>query len=470
MTESSYIFMLFSKLSKWFSNQFEKSKIMQNFLKCDDTTEISEGSIFTKVLNFFVKIFRKLFSILRLDKLLNGSIFIMPFLWSLPVVAFAPFLPTMIVLAFVLISLLSLIIWLFANKENKLKNFTLNKYIMVYIAVYMYAAFTSVSLISSIKVALLTIGFISFYFVIVNAINTKRKFHIAMVIFLAGGVIVSLYGIYQYLNPAKYSGVWVDTEMFEDIGFRVYSTFANPNVLGEYLLLVIPFAGAYVITEKTWIRKIVALIAVGIMMLCLLMTYSRGCYLGILVAMAIFFVMLDKRFILLGIVGLVLLPIVMPETIINRFMSIGDMKDSSTSYRVNIWLGTINMLKDYWMCGTGPGIEAYNQVYPLYSYSGISAPHSHNLYLQIMCDSGIVGISTFIAILYKFYKTAFSSVVLEKIKENKMFIIASISAISAFAVQSMTDYTFYNNRVLLIFWMILALGTVTTKLSGLKDA
>lgn len=46
-------------------------------------------------------------------------------------------------------------------------------------------------------------------------------------------------------------------------------------------------------------------------------------------------------------------------------------------------MGTLAMLKDYWMCGIGPGDAAFNLVYPKYSYSGIVAPHAHNLFLQI---------------------------------------------------------------------------------------
>ena len=41
---------------------------------------------------------------------------------------------------------------------------------------------------------------------------------------------------------------------------------------------------------------------------------------------------------------------------ISRFTSIGDMTDGSTTYRVSIWLGTLDMLKHYWLCGIGPGM------------------------------------------------------------------------------------------------------------------
>lgn len=36
-----------------------------------------------------------------------------------------------------------------------------------------------------------------------------------------------------------------------------------------------------------------------------------------------------------------------------------------SNYRVNIWIGTMKMLKDFWFCGVGPGEDAFNTVYPL---------------------------------------------------------------------------------------------------------
>ena len=206
------------------------------------------------------------------------------------------------------------------------------------------------------------------------------------------------------------------------------------------------------------------------MTICLILTYSRGCYLGLLFGAAVFLVLYDKRFIWLGIIGLILLPFILPDTIINRFMSIGDMSDSSTSYRVYIWLGTIAMLKDYWLCGIGPGIDAFNLVYPAYAFNSISAPHSHNLFLQIICDAGIIGFAIFVAVIYQYYKASFASLKKEKDKKARVYNIAGASAVTAFMVQSMTDYTFYNYRVMFLFWAVLAVGILFTKFSDMKEA
>ena len=69
---------------------------------------------------------------------------------------------------------------------------------------------------------------------------------------------------------------------------------------------------------------------------------------------------------------------VMPDTVIQRFTSIGDLGDSSTPYRVSIWMGSLAMLKDYWLCGIGPGTEAFNMVYPIYGYARPMPSTPHN--------------------------------------------------------------------------------------------
>ena len=126
------------------------------------------------------------------------------------------------------------------------------------------------------------------------------------------------------------------------------------------------------------------------------------------------------------------------------------------------------MLKDYWLCGIGPGQSAYNKVYPYYGYNGISAPHSHNTFLQVMCDTGIAGIIVFIAVIYQFFKLLFRAYIDTDDKETKIYTIAFMASISGFLVQSLFDYTFYNYRVMIFFWIYIALGAVATKYASLK--
>ena len=309
-------------------------------------------------------------------------------------------------------------------------------------------------------IKLLAPFFILFYFVVVNAVKDEKSLNILLHIFVFSATIASIYGLHQYVYGDLYSQAWLDKNMFESIKMRVYSTFENPNVFGEYLLLVGPINFSFLFEEKKILKKLIAFGMLSINTLTLILTFSRGCWLGILFAIAILLIVIDRRFILLGILALLVAPFVLPETIISRFTSIGNMGDTSTSYRVAIWMGTIAMLKDYWFSGIGLGITSFNKVYPIYAYAGTTAQHSHNLYLQLMVENGIMGLVMFLGIIYNFFK----EMIISLVKKKKILLVGIMSGMVGFLVQSMTDHTWYNYRVVLIFWMVVAFGVSYAKI------
>ncbi|MCL2401862.1 MAG: O-antigen ligase family protein, partial [Oscillospiraceae bacterium] len=337
----------------------------------------------------------------------------------------------------------------------------------LYAFVYIIATFTSVTVSGSLLGGALTTFFVLFAFVIQNSVTTRRSLDALIYAFVVSGALVSAYGVFQYVfGSTRGASAWLDSEMFEGI-VRIYSTLGNPNVLAKYLLLVTPFAGACIFMVKGALPKLFFTGCLGAMLLCMLLTFSRGGWLGLIVAAAIFLVMLDRRFILVGIIGIVILYFALPDVILDRFLSIGNLGDTSTSYRVSIWLGTINMLRDFWFTGIGPGTAAFNTIYPLYSFNTIISPHSHNLYLQIMCDAGIAGILVFLAVIFTYFRNLCRAISREHNKSSKILQIAAISGVFGFLVQGMTDYSFYNYRVTLVFWAVLGLGALAARRSGL---
>ena len=150
-----------------------------------------------------------------------------------------------------------------------------------------------------------------------------------------------------------------------------------------------------------------------------------------------------------------------------RLLSVGNMADSSTSYRVYIWMACLNMLKDYWLSGFGTGVAAFQAVYPHYSFNAVFAPHSHNLFLQTFCENGILGI---LALLGSFCSAALClgrTLTAAKDKRTKVQAAALMASVAGFAAQSMTDHSFYNFRVELMFWTVVgaaaALYALVTK-------
>lgn len=461
LIKESYIYKIIISCSNYLKKLFENSLLINMFLKEKDVSNIEKESIFVKILNAIIRLFRKIFVKMKLDKLLDNSIFAKPIIWVSLVVILTPFLPTMAVLLLVLLSLGSVFLKTILDKNFEFKYSRLNSFILIFILVYCFSAMSSLSMSESKNIFMLVTVFILFYFAVINTVDSKNKLNTLLYMFVIGATFASIYGLYQYAFGDLYSQAWLDSNMFENIKMRVYSTFENPNVFGEYLLLVIPIIAALLFTEKGILKKIFLFVLLGINGIALVLTFSRGCWLGIIFGMAILAVVIDRRFILLGVLLLLLAPFILPETIINRFTSIGNMGDSSTSYRVYIWMGTILMLKDYWFSGVGLGITSFNKVYPIYSYNGVPAPHSHNLYLQIIVEHGIIGLIIFTYIMYYFYKET----IISACKNRNLMLVGIISAISAFMLEGMTDYTWYNYRVILIFWMVLAFGVSLARLN-----
>ena len=455
----------------WFGRQWQRSGVVQWFLHPPLWEEASSrSSIFFRLWSWFRGILCRIYHFLHLDRLFAGSVFLKVWVWCALPVVLAPVLPTMAVLGLAAIGYASLLLNLVHDPSRPLVYSPINRYVILYAAVYLAGTLFSVNRAASLKPGLLSVAFILFAVVLYNSVTGRRQLDTLIVLVVLAGTVVSFYGILQYIFRWGYqSAAWVDSDMFSGIDFRVPSTLDNPNMLGQYLLLTIPLGGACLLGAKTWGKRVFYLCCCAIMALCMILTFSRGAWLALLFAGAIFVLFLNPRLILLAPFALIVMYFVLPDTVITRFTSIGDLTDNSTSYRVYIWMGVLAMLKDYWLCGIGPGDAAFNMVYPAYSYNSIDAPHSHNLFLQMVCDAGICALVVFFLLLFHYFRMLCTAVSREKDWQSRLFQIAFGSGVCGFLVQAMTDYSFYNYRVMFLFWAYLALGALAARRSQLPE-
>jgi len=460
-------------LCGWFGRQWQGSGVIQWFLHPGWNPAVSESSVFYKLWRLIQNLLCRIYAALRLDRLFKGSVFGQTWVWcALPVVV-APALgishPSLVTLALAMVGYCALLLALVRDRERKLAWNPINRFVILYAAVYLAGTLFSVNLRGSLQPGLLSVAFILFSVVLYNAVTNRSQLDTLIALMVVAATLVALYGILQYIFGWGYqSAAWVDSNMFS-ISFRVPSTLENPNMLGQYLILAIPMGGACLLSAKSWLERIFWFGCCGILCVCMLLTFSRGAWLGLLFAGAVFFVLLNPKLIMLAPFALVALYFVLPESVIARFTSIGNLSDNSTSYRVYIWLGTLDMLKDYWLCGIGPGDAAFNIVYPAYSYHSITAPHSHNLLLQMVCDAGIAALVIFLLLLFVYFRMMCAALSKETGWKSRLFQIAFTSGVCGFMVQAMTDYSFYNYRVMFLFWAYLALGALSARRSELPE-
>lgn len=375
----------------------------------------------------------------------------------------APFLPTMVLSGLMGITLLCYLIgqMLGAKREFHLDN--TGALIAAFALCLIFYGVTSFTPLKSTQIAALECCFILGYFLVLWLIDTKQTVR-AMVFFCcAAAFVCGLIGLYQYLS-GDVNTTWTDTDLFSTLQLRVYSTFENPNVYGEYLLLVVPLAAVMTYIDKKPLMKLFYGGTTLLLLINLALTYSRGCYLALIFT---FFLMIcwgARQLLIFVPFVLAAMPFMLPDSILDRFASIVNFSDHSTSYRMNIWLGTLNMLEVYWFLGIGLGQETFTMIYSRYQMNQVFAPHAHNLYLQITAEMGIGGLILFLAFLLAFFAVGYMAH--RKIKGTKTswFIVAMMSAVGGYLVEGVFDNVWYNYRVFLIFFMILGLVATVSRL------
>lgn len=376
-------------------------------------------------------------------------------LWgSLPLIL-APFLPTTWVL--------TLELWAFCV-GFPLRRTPFGKWVCGLGLVYLAMGALSHTPETSLPVSMLTCSFVLYFFVVTGSISSRTQLQQVSIALVLVGIAVAGLGILQFFFHGNESVGWLDTDYF-DFSFRVYATLENPNVLGEYLLLVIPLCAALLLGTNARHMRLLWSCGLLILIVCMALTYSRGCWLGLALEAVIFLLLYDRRTIILLLVLACLTPYLLPDSIWLRLSSIGDLSDTSTSYRVATWLGTLRILRDHWVTGIGPGSTAFQIMYPTYAIAAYESPHAHNLFLQMLCDTGITGLALFTGAIFSAVRTLTAALN----QNSRLFCSAGLASIAGFLLQSMFDYTFYNYRVLLLFWGYLGLWALYAALPKEDD-
>lgn len=448
--EGSFLYRLLNAVAAWLDRQWRGSCVSLAFI---NSKRREAGGLMGALAHKLHMALCRVFEVLRLNKLLEGSIFRRQYFWVALTVTAAPLLKTMAVLGLAVIATVSMIVNYGCDRDRRAASSRLTKWVLAFAAVYIGSTLLSVNLRGSFLGGMLTAFFALFALVVLDTCRTREDLRRLLNWVTFSAAMVAVIGLLQVARGVQSTPMWIDEGDFSNITLRVYSTLDNPNVLSEYFMLTIPVSVAAAYAARTVNGRLAAGLAAVAEVLCLVLTWSRGGWLGLLFAAAVFLVIMDKRFIVFGLLAAAALAAVMPESVIARFSSIGSRADSSTNFRIYIWLGSLDMLRDYWLTGFGTGVAAFQSVYPRYAFNGVMAPHAHSLYLQIFCECGIGGLLVLLGVFLSAARELGRAVTDALDKKEKVCAAALLASLAGFAVQSMTDHSFYNYRVVLMFWV-----------------
>jgi O-antigen ligase len=224
---------------------------------------------------------------------------------------------------------------------------------------------------------------------------------------------------------------------------RATGTFANPNVLGGYLLLLLPL-GALASVYVSRVRGLWAAVALGggFGFLSLVFTFSRAAVLMSLVAIGLGVLVSDLRHRRWLILVVVLIAVAI------GVLAGGCGSDSTAGYgRTEEWRQTLEVIRDNPVWGVGLGRLGF----VLHQRNELStARHAHNLFLTWWAEAGT---GALIAWLWLFALLVWRSL-RGALRDGSAAGRAALVAVVGFLGFSMLDHPANTDRVALAFWIV----------------
>ena len=369
-------------------------------------------------------------------------------------------------------------------KKYKLSPSSFNFPIISFIVVCILSIFWSDSPMVSLKELPLFLAGPLLYFITTNNIYHKRQIEHLINAILIIGTLLGIYGILQY-QGIDFS-FWL-----KNIGRqRVFGFFGNVNYFAEYIIIPLPISVSLFLVSQSRIKKILFLIGVLAMGGCLISTFTRGSYLGFGVSLIFMFFLFifsrgksfikenKKLFIVIFLAIIIILslfiipnPLNKSGTVISKIknrISVNQLtQGQNIKRRIATWKFTTLMIKDHPLLGSGIGTFKYNSLKyqakffeqgdnrALYPY-GI-ADKTHNEYLQLWAELGIIGLAIFIWLMITYFNYGIRYLKREKNVQKQGIVIGLMGAVAAVLVDGIFGFPLHLPATIVLFWLALAL-------------
>ena len=387
----------------------------------------------------------------------------LPYLRSLLLIALVPLFPEYISFVLVIGALL------FAIKDKKQSNTGWRLGIMglglLGYCIYMtFTCLLSTQPLQSFLIAAMWWFFFIVFLLVKNLLtNCKRinafLFFITVVAGLVG-IITCIQYVVNVLVGSNTGSVWdfLDKPIFElvpfnltiglDYGTRAYSTFANPNMTAQYLVMVIPFTASFTFIQR---EKATRLFSAGCLIFAcagVVLTFSRGAYLALIVlALALLILNIRKHYKAILIYGGIAL-LLIPKQVYQRMTSFDGGE------RTEIWTESVIRFLDKPIFGYGVGTDTTAAIF---ERIGIYAPHAHNLVLQLLLEGGVIALLIMLGIGFVAIKNGISLI---RVGNRAAFWLGFgvLGFVCTFCVHGLVDYALTVPRLICVFVTLLGIA------------
>ena len=243
-----------------------------------------------------------------------------------------------------------------------------------------------------------------------------------------------------------------------DLGETIHA-----NVLAGILSVGVPLFVTTALASRRSLRLVFRVI-VGIfalvMVLLLILTQSRGGYLGAAAGLLILPPLYWPKLFYLAPLGVAAIVggiwWVGVESILNIVSN--DSSLGGWAGRIDIWTQSWRALNDFVF--TGIGIGTFTLVIPLLYPLRVTIegfPHAHNLFLQVGLDLGLPGLIAYLAIIINLYVMLWQMLRKPQTALNRALTVGATGSLTAMLVHGILDTHLWGTKLAFLPWILFAL-------------
>jgi len=303
------------------------------------------------------------------------------------------------------------------------------------------------------------------YFIAVNHFHHRFDRQVFLWTLMALAVFQSSYGLWQVGTNSDAVFGWERPDVYRG---RASGTYICPNHMAGFLEMALAMILAHVVvtrrSAKSLERSVLAKVGLAYVALMALLgiafSFSRAGWITTFLGLLLLFGwgMSARRaswmkYSIATLIVVVLLGLAWSmEPIRNRLLgsfspaaveSQGALKDPSLGGRTYMWAGTLKILKEYPVFGSGGG--SWQWLYQKYRHHFLvtHSDYAHNDILQLASDYGLVGFGIMLAVFIGFFRHAYWLSRPAHPSEIRAFAIGAIVAVTVLLIHSWFDFNMH---------------------------
>lgn len=313
----------------------------------------------------------------------------------------------LLLIVFVLMCLFK---WTADRKDYRLKTSPIDTPLILFIGVMLFCLiFNTHDFAVSVEGFRAIVQYMLWYFVVMQLIKGEDSAKAITAFFVVTVAILAVYGVYQYVVGVEMPAGWTDHNE-ASLRTRVFAIFTSPNAFGSLLTLAAPMSVSMILISKSRKAKLAFAAMTLFIVASLAFTFSRGAWIGFMVAVAVYVLVKDKRLIVPCIIAAVLIAVCVPSISgrIGYMLSPEYIESSLRGGRLVRWITGLKIFADYPIFGIGLGefggaVAMNNNIKVIVDNQVTEAFYMDNYMLKTAVESGLVGFSAFIALMYSVF-------------------------------------------------------------------